>query len=336
MSRQHVYPHLFSHAIGFVGNPNDDELEEILSDQDHKLRETRFNYSNAFLLGKTGIESIYDKELRGTFGKKVYEVDAKGKLLKELKFIAPLPGRDLKTSLDIDAQKVAYDELDSRRGAVVAVDLDTGEINTYVSSPTFSANKISNGLSSSEFDRLLKDENKPFFDRAGQGRYSPASTIKPAIALFGLENNIIDWDYTIDDPGFFVLPEDGRVYRGWKKGGHGNISLNDAIIESSNTFFFSLAYQSDIDELIEHLSNFGFGKNICIDCFLPDKGLLPRPTGKMKNLNFGWVKGDTVNLGVGQGYLSATPIQLAYYSAFIAKKGILNEFSKNFRKDCIK
>ena len=159
--------------------------------------------------------------MRGTFGKKVYEVDAKGKLLKELEFIAPLPGRDLKTALDIDAQKVAYDELDSRRGAVVAVDLDTGEINTYVSSPTFSANKISNGLSSSEFDRLLKDENKPFFDRAGQGRYSPASTIKPAIALFGLENNIIDWNYTIDDPGFFVLPEDGRIYRGWKKGGHG-------------------------------------------------------------------------------------------------------------------
>ena len=125
-SRQHIYPHLFSHAIGFIGNPNDDELEEILSDQDHKLRETQFNYSNAFLLGKTGIESIYDKELRGVFGKKVYEVDAKGKLLKELKFIAPLPGRDLKTSLDIDAQKVAYDELDSRRGAVVAVDLDTG------------------------------------------------------------------------------------------------------------------------------------------------------------------------------------------------------------------
>ena len=327
LSRQHVYPHLFSHAIGYIGNPNDGELEEILSDQDHKLRETQFNYSNAFLLGKTGIESIYDKELRGTFGKKVYEVDAKGKLLKELKFIAPLSGRDLKTSLDIDAQKVAYDELDSRRGAVVAVDLDTGEINTYVSSPTFSANKISNGLSSSEFDRLLEDENKPFFDRAGQGRYSPASTIKPAIALFGLENNIIDWDYTIDDPGFFVLPEDGRVYRGWKKGGHGNINLNDAIIESSNTFFFSLAYQSDIDELIKHLSYFGFGRNVCKDCFFPDNGLLPNPQWKINNLNFGWFKGDTVNIGVGQGYLSATPIQLAYYASFLANKGNLNNLS---------
>ena len=131
----------------------------------------------------------------------------------------------------------------------------------------------------------------------------------------------------MNDPGFFILPEDERTLRGWKKGGHGNINLNNAIIESSNTFFFSLAYKSDINELIEYLSYFGFGKNVCIDCFLPDKGLLPSPTWKMNNLNFGWVKGDTVNIGVGQGYMSATPIQLAYYGALLANKGTLNEFS---------
>jgi penicillin-binding protein 2 len=182
-------------------------------------------------------------------------------------------------------------------------------------------------MSSADFNQLLNDQDKPFFDRAGQGRYSPASTIKPAIGLYGLENQIIDWEYSIDDPGFFVLPEDGRIYRGWKKGGHGNITLMDAIIESSNTFFFSLAYNSEIDKLVEHLSNFGFGRNICIDCFIPDDGLLPNPEWKMNTLNFGWFKGDTVNMGVGQGYLSATPIQLAYYSAFLAKKGTLNKFS---------
>ena len=182
-------------------------------------------------------------------------------------------------------------------------------------------------MSSADFNQLLNDQDKPFFDRAGQGRYSPASTIKPAIGLYGLENKIIDWEYSIDDPGFFVLPEDGRIYRGWKKGGHGNITLMDAIIESSNTFFFSLAYNSEIDKLVEHLSNFGFGRNICIDCFIPDDGLLPNPEWKMNTLNFGWFKGDTVNMGVGQGYLSATPIQLAYYSAFLAKKGTLNKFS---------
>jgi penicillin-binding protein 2 len=182
-------------------------------------------------------------------------------------------------------------------------------------------------MSQADFNQLLNDKDKPFFDRAGQGRYSPASTIKPAIGLYGLENKIIDWEYTIDDPGFFVLPEDNRIYRGWKKGGHGNINLMDAIIESSNTFFFSLAYNSEIDELVNHLSHFGFGKNVCIDCFIPDDGLLPNPEWKMNTLNFGWFKGDTVNMGVGQGYLSATPIQLAYYSAFLAKKGTLNKFS---------
>ena len=326
-SRESLYPELFSHSIGYVGNLNDNQLEKILFSQELQPKETIFRYSNGYLIGKTGLENTYDDYLRGSFGKKIYEVDASGKLLEEIESVSEIDGKNIHTSLDLEAQKVAYQKLDNRRGAVVAVDIENGAIVSYLSSPSFSVNKIANGLSSKEFQKLLNDKNKPFFDRAVQGRYSPASTIKPAIGLYGIEKGIIDWNYFINDPGFFILPEDDRTLRGWKKGGHGNINLKNAIIESSNTFFFSLAYQSDINELIEHLSNFGFGKNICIDCFLPDKGLLPSPTWKMNNLNFGWVKGDTVNLGVGQGYLSATPIQLAYYSAFIAKKGILNEFS---------
>jgi penicillin-binding protein 2 len=211
--------------------------------------------------------------------------------------------------------------MNNRRGAVVAIDLDSGAIVTYLSTPSFSSNDISNGISKKSFDALLNDSNKPFFDRASQGRYSPASTIKPAIGLFGLNKNIIDWDFSIDDPGYFVLPEDQRVYRGWRKGGHGKVNLNKAMIVSSNTFFFSLAYKSDVNELIDFLSNFGFGKKVCLDCFNPDKGLLPTPEWKMNNLNFGWFKGDTVNMGVGQGYLSATPLQLAYYSSVLANKG---------------
>ena len=337
-SRINLYPYLFSHSIGFVGNQNEDELQKILQIQGLSLKETIFKYSNGFLQGKTGIENIYDESLSGLYGKKIYEVDARGKLLRELKTIEPIDGDDIRTSLDLNSQKVAFEQLNNRRGAVVAVDISNGAIVTYLSSPSFSVNQISNGLPSEDFKKLLNDTNKPFFDRAAQGRYSPASTIKPAIGLFGIENNIIDWDYEIDDKGFFTLPEDGRIYRGWKKGGHGLINLKDAIIESSNTFFFSLAYDSEIDQLIEHLSYFGFGRNICTDCFLPDKGLLPDPTWKMNNLNFGWFKGDTVNLGVGQGYLSSTPLQLAYYSALLANKGELNRFSfvqnsKDTKKD---
>ena len=143
-----------------------------------------------------------------------------------------------------------------------------------LSTPSFSTNAISNGISSRAFNALIQDNDKPFFDRASQGRYSPASTIKPAIALFGIENNIIDWDFSMEDPGYFILPEDQRVYRGWRKGGHGNVNLNKAMIVSSNTFFFSLAYKSDINKLIEHLSNFGFGTKVCADCFNPDKAFI--------------------------------------------------------------
>ena len=326
-SRQNLYPELFSHAIGYVGNLNNEGLDKVLQDQSLSTKETIFYYSNGFIEGKTGIENIYDDRLRGKYGTKIFEVDATGKLLDELNEIPAVSGDDIKTSLDLESQKVAFKAMNGRRGAIVAVKISTGEIVSYISSPSFSVNKIANGLSENEFKELLDDVNKPFFDRAVQGRYSPASTIKPAIGLFGIENEIIDWDYKINDPGFFILPEDNRIYRGWKKGGHGDINLSNAIIESSNTFFFSLAYQSDINDLTKHLSKFGFGRNVCNDCFLPDIGLLPSPAWKMNTHNFGWFKGDTVNLGVGQGYLSATPIQLAYYSAILANKGTTNKFS---------
>ena len=326
-SRENAYTKLFSHSVGYVGNTSEGNVQEILSLQGLTPKETIFKYSNGYLSGKTGLEYVYDKELRGLYGKKIFEVDASGKLLKEIETIQSVNGKDIHTSLDLKAQQVAYDELNNRRGAVVAVDLRNGSIVSYLSSPSFSVNDITNGLSQDKFDKLLNDKDKPFFDRAGQGRYSPASTIKPAIGLFGIEKGLIDWEFTIEDVGFFTLPEDGRIYRGWKKGGHGKINLQDAIIESSNTFFFSLAYKTEVEELIEHLSNFGFGKNVCSDCFFPDMGLLPSPVWKMNTHNFGWFKGDTVNLGVGQGYLSATPLQLAYYSAFIANAGNLNNFS---------
>ena len=335
-SRYNNYPKLFSHAVGYVGGVSNDELTNILDSQKLPQIETIFKYSNGFQIGKTGLESTYDDLLRGRFGRKIYDVNAVGRLLDERQFIKPKNGENIFTTLDIDVQKVAYDQMDNRRGAVVAVEIDTGSIVSYVSTPSFSTNAISNGISSSEFNTLIKDKNKPFFDRASQGRYSPASTIKPAIGLFGLENNIIDWDFSLDDPGYFILPEDQRVYRGWREGGHGKVNLNKAMIVSSNTFFFSLAYQSDIYKLIDYLSNFGFGANVCADCFNPDKGLLPTPEWKMNNLNFGWYKGDTVNLGVGQGYLSATPLQLAYYSSVLANKGESKDLSFVFDKTDLK
>ena len=326
-SRHSDYPNILSHALGYIGSPSDMELANIISEAIHPRQETIFSYANGFISGKSGIEKTFDDSLRGDFGEKIYEVDARGKLLKEISHIEPSEGKNIFTSLDLGSHITANNALEGRMGAVVAVEIDTGAIVTLFSSPSYSINSLSNGISNNQFDALIKDPKKPFFNRALKGRYPPASTIKPALGIFGVQNKLIDWDFSIDDPGFFTLPEDGRVYRGWKKGGHGKVDLDKALIVSSNTFFFSLAYRSNIDDLAEHLSKFGFGKKVCLDCFDEDEGLIPNPQWKRNKLNSGWSRGDTVNLGVGQGYMVATPIQLAYYSSILANKGPINELS---------
>jgi penicillin-binding protein 2 len=204
---------------------------------------------------------------------------------------------------------------------VVAIELESGGINVLYSSPTYSINKLSNGMSDMEFQDLINDSDKPFFNRALQGRYPPASTIKPAIGMYGLSNNIVDWDFEMKDPGFFTLPETGRVFRGWLKGGHGKVDMHKAFLVSSNTYFFSLAYQADILKLSTHLSTLGFGQKVCFDCFDEDQAFVPTPEWKYSMMNAGWVKGDTVNLGIGQGYLVTTPMQLANYASLLATKG---------------
>jgi penicillin-binding protein 2 len=180
-------------------------------------------------------------------------------------------------------------------------------------------------MSVKEFQDLIQDPDKPFFNRALQGRYPPASTIKPAIGMFGLSNNLINWKEEVDDPGFFTLPENGRIYRGWREGGHNNVNLKKALMVSSNTYFFKLAYQSDIEDLSSYFSLFGFGNRVCGDCFDEDPAFVPSPEWKYKNFNVPWFTGDTVNIGVGQGYLVATPMQLANYISILANKGNLPE-----------
>ena len=326
-SRFSDYPNILSHALGYIGSPSDNELSSILSEAIHPRQETIFTYANGFISGKSGIEKTFDNSLRGEFGEKIYEVDARGKLLQEISHTKPKEGESIFTSLDLGSHIAANDALKGRMGAVVAVEIDTGAIVTLFSSPSYSINDLSNGISTNQFNILIQNPKKPFFNRALKGRYPPASTIKPALGIFGVQNKLIDWNFSIDDPGFFTLPEDGRIYRGWKKGGHGKVDLDKALIVSSNTYFFSLAYRSDIDDLADHLAHFGFGKKVCLDCFDEDEGLIPNPQWKRNKLNSGWSRGDTVNLGVGQGYMVATPIQLAYYSSILAKKGPMKELS---------
>ena len=326
-SRHTDYPKVLSHVLGYIGSPSDNELTNILSEAIYPRQETIFSYANGFISGKSGLEKTFDNILRGQFGEKVYEVDARGKLLKEISQINPIDGDSIFTSIDLGSHIAADKALQDRMGAVVAVEIETGAIVTLFSSPSYSINDLSNGITSEKFSSLINNPNKPFFNRALRGSYPPASTIKPALGIFGIQNELINWNYSIQDPGFFTLPEDGRIYRGWKKGGHGEVNLEKAIVVSSNTFFFSLAYRADIDELGDHLKKLGFGKKVCLDCFDEYAGYVPTPQWKRNNFNSGWSRGDTVNLGVGQGYMESTPIQLAYYSSILANKGSVKELS---------
>ena len=304
------YPNIFSHVLGYTSR-SDDEFKSMPEIPRSHWRDAELVYAHGLIKGRTGLEEIYEDHLSGSPGKRVYEINARGKLVQSLSFIEPSQGADLYTNLDIEAQKSAAKFLGNRRGAVVAIDLDSGGINVLYSSPTYSINQLSNGMNEVDFQTLINDSDKPFFNRALQGRYPPASTIKPAIGMYGILNNIVNWDFEMKDPGFFELPETGRVFRGWRKGGHGKVNMHKAFLVSSNTYFFSLAYQADIEELSNHLFSLGFGQKVCLDCYDEDQALVPTPEWKYSIMNAGWVKGDTVNLGIGQGYLLATPMQLS-------------------------
>jgi penicillin-binding protein 2 len=314
------YPNIFSHVLGYTSRTEDDfnSMPEI--PRSH-WKDVELTYAHGLIKGKTGLEEIYDEHLSGQHGQRVYEMNARGQFVQSLSLTKPKKGPDLYTNLDLKAQKSAAKFLGNRKGAVVAIDLDAGGINVLYSSPAYSINKLSNGMSENEFQALINDPDKPFFNRALQGRYPPASTIKPAIGMYGLSNNIVNWDFELKDPGFFTLPETGRIFRGWLEGGHGKVNMHKAFLVSSNTYFFSLAYQADITELSNYLSSLGFGQKVCSDCFDEDRAFVPTPEWKYSIMNAGWVKGDTVNLGVGQGYLVATPMQLVNYASILATKG---------------
>ena len=331
--RNYLYPEIFSHSIGYVGRPNEDELDKIYGSLNLNNK-INFSYTNQLLVGKTGLEIIYEDTLKGEFGTIIREVDARGRTIDEAISASPKTGNNLYTSLDLKSHQAANKALNGRKGAIVAIDIKDGSIVTLFSSPTFSANQLANGILKRDFDQLLSSNEKPFFNRALKGRYPPASSIKPAIAIYGIEEELIDWDFSLFDEGFFTLPEDGRIYRDWKEGGHGNTNLFKAITQSSNTYFFDLAYRSDINKLNAHLVSLGFGDKACIDCFEEDRVFVPNPSWKMNKHNFGWFKGDTVNMGVGQGYLVSTPIQLAKYAYIIANKGKYSDLS--LKKDLVK
>ena len=317
--RRYPLAGLTAHSVGYVSEINREELYS-LSDAEKE------NYGGTNHRGKTGIERTYEDLLHGTVGYEIVEKNNRGQVMRRLDRTDPVAGKNITLHMDVQLQIAAENALGDFRGAIVAIDPNTGGILAMVSKPTFNPNLFVTGISSKDYDILVKDEvNTPLFDRT-TNPYPPGSTIKPFLGLAGLHHEHIDYDFAIEDPGYFRLP--GVSYR-WGDytlrtqigGGHGRTDLMKAIYQSCDTFFYDLGNRMGIDTIHDFMAKFGFGNNFAVDIAYARTGVLPSREWKMASRGEPWYPGDTINSSIGQGYMWATPLQLATAASIIANEG---------------
>ena len=304
----------FAHSVGYVGRINEKELKTL----------DPVDYSGTHHIGKTGIERFYEAELHGTVGYEEVETNARGRVLRVLKRTDPKPGKDIVLSLDIKLQEAAEAALAGRRGAIVAMDPNTGEVLAMVSQPSFDPNLFVTGIGFQAYADLRDSIDRPLFNRVLRGLYPPGSTIKPAVAIAGLDSGVINAGSRVFDPGFYQLPNYDHKYRNWNRTGDGWVDLDTAIMRSNDTYFYDLAHKLGIDKLDSYLSQFGIGQRVSLDMFEESPGLMPSREWKRKTRRQAWFPGETLILGIGQGYMQATPLQLAQATALVANKGKWN------------
>ncbi|MDD1611745.1 MAG: penicillin-binding protein 2 [Methylococcaceae bacterium] len=309
--RHYPYYDLASHVVGYVGRINEAELKELPMPE----------YQGTNHIGKLGIERTYEAQLHGTAGYAEIETNVQGRSLNTLNEVKPVPGANLYLTLDIDLQKTAYDALDFYNGAVVAIDVKTGGVLVFVSRPGFDPNPFVVGISGPAYKALNDSENQPLYNRALRGLYPPGSTIKPFIALAGLEYDKIRAPQSLYCPGYYTLPGVDHRYRDWRKGGHGSVNMVRAITESCDVYFYRLAQMLGIQRMHDFLQQFGFGEKSGIDLYGETAGLLPSPAWKQSRRKQKWYEGETLITGIGQGYHQVTPLQLARATATLANHG---------------
>ncbi len=311
MLRNYPLGKSFSHVIGYVGRINIQELNEI--DQG--------NYSASHYIGKSGIEKYYEDELHGTVGYEQVEIDASGKPVRTLKEIKGLPGTNIYLTIDSKLQMIAEKTLENNRGAIVAIQPATGQVLAMVSNPGFDPNIFVQGINQHDYHELQESKDKPLFNRALRGLYPMASTIKPYYALEGLRSGVINPDARMSDPGWYELPNGAHVFHDWRHEGHGMVDLSKAISESCDTYFYNLAFKLGINRMDTILTEFGFGELTGIDLEDELPGIVASPKWKRAKRNAPWYLGDTIISGIGQGYMQATPLQLASAAATLANRG---------------
>lgn len=311
LSRHYPLGALGVHAIGYVGRINEDELEDLDSS----------NYSGTTHIGKTGVEKSYEEILHGRVGFEQVETNAQGRRLRVLATTPPQAGQNLYLNLDARLQAVAEQALGQNRGAVVALDPRDGSVLAFASMPGYDPNPFVNGIDSKSYDALHNSPDQPLYNRALRGAYPPGSTIKPFVGLGGLEMKAISLDQNVFCPGFYTLKGRAHQYRDWKRGGHGSVSLDKAIVESCDVYFYTLANALGIDRLHDFLTRFGFGVKTGIDVTGELEALMPSPEWKRRVHNQPWYPGETLIAGIGQGYTLVTPLQLAVATATLANRG---------------
>ena len=304
----------FAHSVGYVGRINEKELKTL----------DPVNYSGTHHIGKTGIERFYEAELHGQVGYEEVETNARGRVLRVLKRTDPKPGKDIVLSLDIKLQEAAEAALGGRRGAIVALDPRTGEVLAMVSQPSFDPNLFVTGISFKAYAELRDSIDRPLFNRVLRGLYPPGSTIKPAVAIAGLDSGVVTASSRVFDPGYYQLPNYDHKYRNWNRSGDGWVDLDTAIMRSNDTYFYDLAHKMGIDRLSSYMNRFGIGQRVSLDMFEESAGLMPSREWKRATRRQAWFPGETLILGIGQGYMQATPLQLAQATALIANKGKWN------------
>ncbi len=304
-----------SHAIGYIGRINDADVKRI----DEAGLTT--NYKGTDHIGKLGIEGAYERELHGATGSEQVEVDSGGRAIRALSRSEPLSGNNLVVTLDLKLQRVAEDAFQNYRGALVAMDPKTGEVLALVSKPGFDPNLFVDGIDPQNWEALNTSPDRPLNNRALRGQYPPGSTIKPFMALAALEYKKRTPEYAISDPGFYTLPGVAHRYRDWKKEGHGTVNMHRSIVQSCDTYYYGLAVDLGIDAIHDYLSKFGLGARTGIDIEGELQGIAPSQEWKWKRFKQKWYAGDTVSVGIGQGYMLATPIQLAAMTATLANGG---------------
>ncbi|KID54698.1 penicillin-binding protein 2 [Pseudoalteromonas luteoviolacea] len=315
LARHYPYGDALTHALGYVSRLNKKELSELESQGQAK------NYRATHDFGKLGIEKFYEQRLHGQVGSQRVEVNNRGRIIRSLSIEHPKPGEDLVLTLDIGLQKIAQEVLEGVRGAIVVMDPKDGGILALYSNPSYDPNLFVHGISSKDY-RALLNPDRPLINRATQGRYAPASTVKPHLAILALEEGIVKEDTKIWDPGFFQIPNVEHRWRDWLRWGHGHVDVYEAIEQSCDTYFYETAYKLGITKISNFMSQFGFGDLSGIDIHEETPAIMPTTEWKRQRFKESWWPGDTISVGIGQGYWTATPMQITNAVSILVNKGI--------------